>query len=120
MALDSCRHCEISHPYQMPFRRISAVKTQQPIRLLPAVLHRGTEAARHDIPVRSAVIAGWPGRDPVAVEQHIAELAELGVRRPASTPIFYRVAATRLTTDGRVEVSGENVERGACREGRWR
>src|SRR3546814_8026716 len=57
MALDSCRHCEISHPYQMPFRRISAVKTQQPIRLLPAVLHRGTEAARHDIPVRSAVIA---------------------------------------------------------------
>src|SRR3546814_19673357 len=81
MALDSCRHCEISHPYQMPFRRISAVKTQQPIRLLPAVLHRGTEAARHDIPVRSAVIAGWTGRDPVAVEKHIAELEELGVRR---------------------------------------
>src|SRR3546814_15061821 len=100
MALDSCRHCEISHPYQMPFRRISAVKTQQPIRLLPAVLHRGTEAARHDIPVRSAVIAGWTGRDPVAVEKHIAELEELGVRRPASTPIFYRVAAPRLTTDG--------------------
>jgi hypothetical protein len=28
------------------------------------------------------------------------------VQRPASTPIFYRVAAARLTTDGEIEASG--------------
>lgn len=53
-----------------------------------------------------AVIAGWTGRDPVAREKHIAELEELGVRRPATTPVYYRVAASRLTTASRIEVSG--------------
>ncbi|MBN8942740.1 MAG: DUF2848 domain-containing protein [Rhizobiales bacterium] len=53
-----------------------------------------------------AVIAGWTGRDPVAREKHIAELEELGVKRPATTPVYYRVAASRLTTAGRIEVSG--------------
>ncbi len=46
------------------------------------------------------MIAGWTGRDKVALEKHIRELEELGVKRPASTPIFYRVSAQRLTTDG--------------------
>lgn len=56
--------------------------------------------------VANAVIAGWTGRDPAAVEKHIAELEALGVKRPASTPIFYRVSAARLTTDATIEVSG--------------
>jgi hypothetical protein len=55
-----------------------------------------------------AVIAGWTGRDPVARDRHIAELEELGVPRPASTPIYYRVAASRLTTAGVIECSGEH------------
>ncbi|MGE3245580.1 MAG: DUF2848 domain-containing protein [Beijerinckiaceae bacterium] len=54
-----------------------------------------------------AVIAGWTGRDPVAVEKHIVELELLGVKRPASTPIFYRVSAARLTTLDNIEVSGD-------------
>jgi hypothetical protein len=54
------------------------------------------------------VIAGWTGRDPVAVEKHIRELEELGVARPASTPIFYRVAAARLTTESVIEAVGES------------
>jgi hypothetical protein len=58
------------------------------------------------VAVRHAVIAGWTGRDKAAVEHHIAELAALGVKRPATTPIFYRVAAARLTTDEAIEVSG--------------
>ena len=53
-----------------------------------------------------AVIAGWTGRDPVARDRHIAELEALGIARPASTPIYYRVAARRLTQDDRIEVSG--------------
>jgi len=53
------------------------------------------------------VVAGWTGRDPVAVEKHIRELEAIGVKRPASTPIFYRVSAARLTTDEMIEAVGE-------------
>ena len=62
--------------------------------------------ARRDVRVDQAVIAGWTGRDPAAVEKHIAELEKLGVKRPATTPIFYRVAAARLTTDEAIEALG--------------
>ena len=37
---------------------------------------------------------------------HIAELEALGIARPASTPIYYRVAARRLTQADSIEVSG--------------
>lgn len=80
---------------------------KHPIFSFPAVLHSGSEATHSEIDIQSAIVAGWTGRDAAAVEKHIAELEELGVKRPASTPIFYRVAATRLTTQGAVEVSGE-------------
>jgi hypothetical protein len=58
------------------------------------------------LPIEQAVIAGWTGRDPVARDKHIAELEAIGIARPASTPIYYRVAARRLTTADRIEVSG--------------
>src|SRR6202166_3762788 len=58
--------------------------------------------------IDQAVVAGWTGRDPVARDKHIAELEAIGIARPASTPIYYRVAACRLTTGDRIEVSGEN------------
>jgi hypothetical protein len=54
------------------------------------------------------VIAGWTGRDPVAREKHIVELEALGVARPKSTPIYYRVSAARLTTSAAIEATGEN------------
>lgn len=56
--------------------------------------------------VRHLVIAGWTGRDAAAVEKHIHELEAIGVKRPRSTPIFYRVAASLLTTDATIEVLG--------------
>jgi Protein of unknown function (DUF2848) len=56
--------------------------------------------------VDQAVIAGWTGRDPVARDKHIAELEAIGIARPASTPIYYRVAARRLTMEDSIEVSG--------------
>jgi hypothetical protein len=56
--------------------------------------------------IDQAVIAGWTGRDPVARDKHIAELEAIGIARPASTPIYYRVAARRLTTADSIEVSG--------------
>lgn len=59
-----------------------------------------------DVSVRNLIIAGWTGRNQAAVEEHIRELAELGVRPPARTPIFYRVASSLLTTDAEIEVMG--------------
>jgi hypothetical protein len=61
-----------------------------------------------DIAIAQAVVAGWTGRDPAAVEKHIRELQALGVKRPATTPIFYRVAAARITTADTIEAVGEN------------
>ncbi len=75
-------------------------------RLQVNILAQGQGARAEEITVKQAVIAGWTGRDPVAVEKHIAELEKLGVKRPATTPIFYRVSASRLTTEGLIEVSG--------------
>ena len=60
------------------------------------------------IALRNAVIAGWTGRDPVAREKHIKELMALGIARPATTPIYYRVSASRLTTAAQIEAIGES------------
>ena len=56
--------------------------------------------------INQAVIAGWTGRDPVARDKHIAELEAIGIARPATTPIYYRVSARRLTLEDRIEVCG--------------
>ena len=56
--------------------------------------------------IRSLVIAGWTGRDAEAMEAHISELEALGIARPRTTPIFYRVAASLLTTASEIEVAG--------------
>jgi hypothetical protein len=57
--------------------------------------------------IRHLVVAGWTGRDQAAVEKHIRELEALGVKRPKTTPIFYRVAASLLTTAPAIEVIGD-------------
>ena len=66
----------------------------------------GAAEGAETIAIRHAVIAGWTGRDAAAVEHHIVELEKLGVARPASVPIFYRVAASRFTTADSIEVPG--------------
>ena len=59
-----------------------------------------------NVVITECVVAGWTGRDQVALEKHIRELEELGVKRPATTPIFYRASASRLTTDAAIEAVG--------------
>lgn len=59
-----------------------------------------------DAAIDTLIIAGWTGRDPAAMEAHIVELEKLGVKRPASTPIFYRGAAQLLTQAPVIEVLG--------------
>jgi hypothetical protein len=58
------------------------------------------------LPIDQLVIAGWTGRDPVARDKHIVELEALGIARPASTPIYYRISARRLTLEDEIEVCG--------------
>jgi Protein of unknown function (DUF2848) len=76
-------------------------------RSLALTLLAGSNTRQADITIDQAVIAGWTGRDTTAVEKHIRELEALGVKRPATTPIFYRCAAARLTTDDSIECTGE-------------
>jgi hypothetical protein len=76
-----------------------------PRRTLSLILQTGAILRRTEVDVDDAIIAGWTGRDPAAVEKHIRELEALGVKRPASTPIFYRVGA-RLTTGTEIEAVG--------------
>src|SRR6478752_4271591 len=71
------------------------------------MLQSDHSATSRNVPIDDLVVAGWTGRDPAAVEKHIKELERLGVKRPATTPIFYRVSAARLTTDAEIEVVGE-------------
>jgi hypothetical protein len=52
------------------------------------------------------VLAGWAGRDAAAVEAHIRELEALGTPRPTRTPVYYRVAASLLTTADAIQVVG--------------
>jgi hypothetical protein len=57
--------------------------------------------------IRNLVIAGWTGRNVAALEAHIKELEAIGVKRPRTVPIFYRVAAQLLTTAGSIEVMAD-------------
>ena len=62
-----------------------------------------------EVDIRDLVIAGMTGRDDVAVQAHIDELAALGVRPPSRIPIYYRVSATLLTTEDRIQVLGPDT-----------
>jgi hypothetical protein len=57
--------------------------------------------------IKRLVVAGWTGKNVAALEAHIKELEALGVKRPKSVPIFYRVAKSLLTTDDAIEVMGD-------------
>ncbi len=58
------------------------------------------------MPIDNLVIAGLTGRDTAAIEAHVAELAEIGVERPSSIPIFYRVSAELLSTATEIQMLG--------------
>ena len=55
---------------------------------------------------RELVIAGWAGRDEAGLRHHIEELAAIGVPRPSSVPVYYRVSAANLTQTERFVVLG--------------
>ena len=62
---------------------------------------------RRALAVRDVVIAGWTGRDPRKVREHVEELALLGVPRPAAVPCFYRAGPETLTSAATIDCLGE-------------
>lgn len=66
------------------------------------------EAAQETITidVHDCIIAGWAGRDRSAIDHHIEELAELGVKPPSDVPLFYRIANNQLTQENKLQVVG--------------
>ncbi len=58
------------------------------------------------VDLATLVVAGWAGRDRVAIEHHIDELEAIGVPRPSTVPLFYRVSETLVTQDTDVQMLG--------------
>jgi hypothetical protein len=69
-------------------------------------LRLGADAKPAPLRIEHLVIAGWTGRDQRALEEHIRELEALGVKRPLTTPIFYRVGVSRLTLAHSIQAVG--------------
>ena len=61
---------------------------------------------RISVGIDQLIIAGWAGRDEAAIRHHIEELAAIGVPRPSSVPVYYRVSADNLTQAERLVVLG--------------
>jgi hypothetical protein len=75
---------------------------------LEAKFRKGPSEFIAEICITQAVIGGWTGRDPKLVQAHIRELEAIGVKSPSSAPLFYRVSASRVTADHRIQMVGES------------
>ena len=61
---------------------------------------------RVETTIHTLIVAGWTGRDEAALRHHIEELAAIGVPRPSSVPVFYRISVLNLTQTDQIEVLG--------------
>lgn len=71
--------------------------------------HSGSETSRAELAPKALIVAGWTGRDEKALHHHIEELAAIGVPRPSSVPVFYRVSTANLTQATHLEVLGPDT-----------
>jgi len=71
--------------------------------------HRRGETDCSAIAPRALIVAGWTGRDEKALHHHIEELAAIGVPRPSSVPVFYRISTANLTQAAHLEVLGPDT-----------
>jgi hypothetical protein len=71
--------------------------------------HSSGRADRAELLPQTLIVAGWTGRDEKALHHHIEELAAIGVPRPSSVPVFYRISTANLTQTGRLEVLGPDT-----------
>jgi hypothetical protein len=62
-----------------------------------------------EIEPQALIIAGWTSRDEAALRHHIEELAAIGVPRPSSVPVFYRISTANLTQAPGLQVLGPDT-----------
>lgn len=56
--------------------------------------------------INKLTVAGWTARDKQAIQEHIDELAELGVKPPSSVPLYYSASPLLLTQKCHIDVLG--------------
>lgn len=61
------------------------------------------------VQIDTLIVAGWAGRDQHAIEHHIEELAAIGVPRPSSVPLFYRIGTGQLSQTTQLQVLGPDT-----------
>lgn len=61
------------------------------------------------VEIDTLIVAGWAGRDMAAIEHHIEELAAIGVPRPSSVPLFYRIGTGQLSQTTHLQVLGPDT-----------
>ncbi|OAD15575.1 DUF2848 domain-containing protein [Achromobacter insolitus] len=66
-----------------------------------------SQSRQVEVEFDTLIVAGWAGRDIAAIEHHIEELAAIGVPRPSSVPLYYRIADNQLTQKETVQALGE-------------
>ncbi len=71
-------------------------------------LSRSGDDVAHFEP-KALVLGGWAARDRAAVQHHIDELAEFGVKPPSAIPMFYRCSASLVSQTESLEVLGPNT-----------
>jgi hypothetical protein len=59
--------------------------------------------------IDTLIVCGWAGRDHAAIEHHIVELAAIGVPRPSSVPLFYRIGTGQLSQTTHLQVLGPDT-----------
>ncbi len=59
--------------------------------------------------ISCVTVAGWTGRDRAAVDHHIEELVAIGVTRPSTVPLYYRVSQNLLTQSADIQVLGADT-----------
>src|SRR3546814_3842393 len=97
-------------PYTTLFRSPSADLNSKDIRTV--LTFDRLWADRRDrvaVEIETLIVAGWAGRDAAAIEHHIEELAAIGVPRPSSVPLFYRIGTGQLSQTVRLQVLGPDT-----------
>lgn len=64
-------------------------------------------AEMRQVDIDTLIIAGWAGKDKAALQAHIAELEEQGIKTPQEIPRFYRIGPNLLTQASSINVVGK-------------
>jgi hypothetical protein len=74
-----------------------------------AVTSADGSVQRLPVAVERLVIAGMTGRDRAKVQEHLDELAELGIAGPSTIPIYYPLSASLVTQADAITVVGHDT-----------